>query len=175
MKTFQLFLFLISFLSFNFIQGQTIDSSKSVIEFKIKGGMIFNVKGTFKGMEGDFNFNKNDLENSSFDICIDAATVNTDNEKRDTHLKTEDFFYVEKHPNICFKSTSVSAKDKDYITIGELTMHGVTKTIEIPFKFSNNTFKGSFEIERSDYKIGEDTGTLTVGSTADVTIICVVN
>ncbi|TYA53314.1 YceI family protein [Formosa maritima] len=175
MKTFYLFIFLISSLSFSFIQAQTIDTSKSVIEFKIKGGMVFNVKGTFNGMKGDFNFNKNDLDNSSFDICIDAASVNTDNEKRDTHLKTEDFFHVEKYPNICFKSTSVSIKDKDYVTRGELTMHGVTKTVEIPFKFSNNTFKGSFEIERLDYKIGEDTGTLTVGSTADVTIICIVN
>lgn len=175
MKTFQIIILFISSLSFNLIQSQTIDASKSVIEFKIKGGAIFNVKGTFKGMKGDFNFNKNDLENSSFDICIDASTVNTDNEKRDNHLKTADFFDVEKYPTICFKSNSVSVKDKDFVTKGELTMHGVTKNIEIPFKFSNNTFTGSFQIERLDYKIGEESGTLTVGSTADVTIICKVN
>ncbi|PWI31033.1 protein yceI precursor [Flavobacteriaceae bacterium LYZ1037] len=175
MKKSHIIILLISFLNFNLTKAQTIDTSNSKIEFKIKGGLIFNVKGTFKGMEGDFNFNEDDLENSSFDICIDAATVNTDNEKRDNHLRTEDFFYVEKYPNICFTSTSVSANGKDYITTGDLTMHGVTKTIDIPFKFSNNTFRGSFDIERLDYKIGEDTGTLTVGSTADVTIICVIN
>lgn len=175
MKKFQIIILCISFLSFSFIKAQTINTSKSVIEFKIKGGVFFNVKGTFKGMEGDFNFNKNDLENSGFDICIDAATVNTDNEKRDTHLKTADFFHVEKYPKICFKSSSVSTKENGFVTTGELTMHGVTKTIEIPFKYKNNTFTGEIEIERLDYGIGEDTGTLTVGSTAYITIICVVN
>jgi hypothetical protein len=53
-------------------------------------------------------------------------------------------------------------------------MHGVTKTVQIPFEFSNNTFKGHFELERMDYNIGEDTGTFMVGSTAKITITCVV-
>ena len=174
MKTLQFICLFVFTFHVSLMQAQTIDKNQSVVEFKIKGAAIFNVKGTFKGMKGDFNFNKSDLKNSSFDICIDASSIDTGNNKRDTHLQTEDFFHVKKYPQICFQSNSVSQKGKDYLATGELTMHGVTKIIDISFTFSNNTFKSTFEIERLDYKIGEDTGTLTVGSTANVTIICVV-
>ena len=56
-----------------------------------------------------------------------------------------------------------------------MTIHGVTKTVTIPFTFKNNTFEGELEINRFDYKIGEDYGTFRVGETAEVTIICKVN
>lgn len=158
-----------------FINAQNIDTDKSEVKFKISGGGIFTVKGNFIGMKGDFNFNESDVSNSSFDICIDSKTLNTKNEKRDDHLHSADFFDVDKYPTICYQSTSVSKTSDGYKTAGELTIHGVTKTVEIPFTFKNNTFEGDIEINRFDYKIGEDYGTMRVGETADVTIICKLN
>lgn len=170
-------LLLIIFISVStsFVNAQTINTDKSEVKFKISGGGIFTVKGTFTGMQGDFNFNDTDLENSGFDICIQTATIDTNNEKRDTHLKSEDFFSVEQYPEICFKSTSVDTQNNAYVTTGELTMHGVTKTISIPFTFKNNRFEGTIEINRFDYNIGKDFGTFRVGETATVIITCQVN
>jgi polyisoprenoid-binding protein YceI len=173
MKTFQLVILLCT-ISFSFTQAQTINVDKSEVNFKISGGGIFTVKGSFTGMKGDFNFSESNISNSSFNICIDSKTLNTKNDKRDEHLHSADFFDVNKYPTICYSSTSVSKTNEGYKTTGNLTIHGVTKTVEIPFTFKNNTFEGDIEINRFDYKIGEDYGTWRVGETASVTIICVV-
>lgn len=158
-----------------FINAQTINIDKSEVNFKISGGGIFTVKGTFTGMQGDFNFNESDVSGSSFNICIDSETINTKNKKRDEDLRSVDFFDVEKYETICFKSNSVSKTSNGFNTTGELTIKDVTKTVTIPFTFKNNTFEGNIEIIRLDYNIGEDYGTFRVGETAEVTIICKVN
>ncbi|WP_191860639.1 YceI family protein [Hanstruepera ponticola] len=159
----------------SFVNAQTINTDKSEVKFKISGGGIFTVKGTFTGMKGDFNFNSSDVSGSSFDICIDSKTINTKNDKRDEHLRSADFFDVEKYETICYKSNTVTKTSDGYKTTGDLTIHGVTKTVTIPFTFKNNTFEGELEINRFDYNIGEDYGTFRVGETAEVTIICKVN
>lgn len=166
-----IFFFLTSIITVN---AQDINTDKSKVKFHITGGGLFKVKGTFTGMQGNFNLNTETLDNSSFDICIDAATINTKNKKRDKHLKNEDFFNIETYPNICFQSNSVSKTETGYLTKGELTLHGVTKTVEIPFDFKNNTFTGNLVINRFDYDLGKDFGTLRVGKEAKITIICVV-
>lgn len=153
---------------------QTINRKKSKIDFKITGGGIFNVKGTITGMKGSFTLNPVALASANFNICVDAATVKTGNDKRDTHLHTPDFFDVKKYPNICFVSSSVTKTPNGYSTKGKLTLHGVTKEIEIPFTFSNNTFVGNITINRFDYDLGKDYGTFRVGTEATVTITCVV-
>ena len=174
MKLSKIFLLLLFSLSTIIISAQTIDSSKSIVDFKIGAVGVFSVKGTFTGMQGDFNFNETNLNNSSFDICVNAKSIDTDNDKRDTHLRSDDFFSVERYPSICYKSDSISKTSDGYNTTGSLTIHGVTKTVSIPFTYKNNTFKGSIEINRFDYKIGEDYGTFRAGKTADVIITCVV-
>lgn len=156
------------------IIAQNIDKKTSVVNFNVDNLGINNVKGTFKHMSGTFNFDPNELGNSSFDICIKASTINTDNNKRDTHLKTEDFFDVEKYPNICFTSTSISKTKDGYVTKGKLTIHGVTKAVEIPFQFNDKTFTGHFEVNRLDYNVGEGTGTFIVTDTIKIDITCVV-
>ena len=175
MKSFRILLSVFFFLSYSLVSAQTIDVEKSVVNFHITGGGIFKVKGTFKDMTGDFNFNASDLENSGFKICIDAASINTKNKKRDVHLRDPDFFDVEKYPNICFESRSISQTPSGYVTRGDLTIHGVTKTVEIPFEFKNNTFNGAIVINRFDYDLGKDYGTMRVGTEAKVNIICNVN
>ncbi|WP_051881016.1 YceI family protein [Mangrovimonas yunxiaonensis] len=172
----KIFFSLVCFLALQLVcSAQEIVSKDSKVEFKIKGGGLFNIKGTFTGMQGDFSFNPENLNQSSFDICIAPSTVDTGNKKRDAHLKDPDFFEVETYPNICFKSTRIAKTMKGYTTVGLLTMHGITKTVSIPFTFKNNTFKGQFTINRFDYNIGQDFGTLRVGEEANVTITCVVN
>lgn len=168
-----LLIFCLSLTSVTF--SQTINSNKSVVDFKIKAGVLFNVNGTFTGMKGDFNFSESAVKTASFDICIDAKSIDTDNTKRDTDLRSNNFFEVETYPTICFKSDSVSKTPDGYSTTGKLTIHGVTKTVTIPFTFENNTFKGKIEINRFEYNIGKDYGTFRVGETATVIITCVVN
>ncbi len=152
---------------------QTINTANSTVKFEISNWSVITVEGTFRGMKGTFNLNTSDLANSNFNICIDAASINTDNEQRDEHLKTDDFFDVEKYPNICFKSTSVTKSGKGYTTTGTLTMHGVSKKVSIPFTYNNNTFTGTLEIDRTDFGVGSDSGFM-VGEEVSLEIICVV-
>ena len=175
MKKFVFFLTLCFVANLSNIQAQTINTDKSEVKFHITGGGVFKVKGTFTGMAGDFNLNANELESSGFNICIDAASINTKNKKRDAHLRNADFFDVEIYPKVCFESSSASKTDAGYITTGNLTIHGVTKEVTIPFTFEKNTFTGEIVVNRFDYDLGKDFGTMRVGTEATITIICVVN
>jgi len=157
------------------LNGQTINSEDSKVTFSVSNMAFNTVKGTFNGMEGEIYFSPNDLLASKFEVCIDASSINTGNQKRDKHLKNEDFFEVEKYPNICFKSTEVEKTTSGNKTKGILTMHGVSKKVEIPFTFKNNQFIGNFEVNRKDYKIGEGTGSFMVGKEIEIQIVCFVN
>lgn len=154
--------------------AQVINEKSSVVNFNISNMKTKTVEGTFGGMKGEINFNVDDLANSSLNVCVDAASVNTENEKRDKHLRNEDFFEVETYPTICFQSESVFKTSDGYQSIGQLTMHGVTKGITIDFTFENGTFVGELEISRFDYKIGEGTNTFMVGEIVSLEIICLV-
>ena len=170
----KLILIVFSFLIIsNLIDGQTIDTEKSVVTFKAVALKVNTVNGTFKGMNGEVNFDQNDLGNASFNVCIDPSTVYTENNKRDDHLRSEDFFFVETFPQICFTSTSVVKTKSGFKTIGNLTMRGVTKEVEIPFTFENNTFKGDIKLKRLDYEIGQDYGGFTASKEAKIEIVCV--
>lgn len=152
--------------------AQAINSAKSMVKFSIDNMKVNTVNGTFSGMKGAIVFNENDLENSSFNVSVDAKTVNTENEKRDTHLKNEDFFNVDIYPEIRFLSTSIIKTPKGYKTTGNLTLHGVTKPIEIILTYQNKTFKGQLTINRLDYKLGESTNSFMVGKETEIEIIC---
>ena len=154
--------------------GQTINTNTSKITFRISNLNLNTVKGTFQGFSGTVNFNPDDLANSKFDVCVDAASVNTENEKRDKHLRTEDFFEVETYPNICFKSTGITKTKEGFNTTGTLQMHGVEKEVEIPFSYSNNTLTGTLKLKRLDYGIGPSSGFM-VGKTVNLEIVCVLN
>ena len=174
MKNFITLLCLSLITSFSFLHAQTIDSDKSRIDFEVDNFKWNTVDGTFTGMTGELIFDPSDLISSSFNVCIDAATVDTDSKKRDEHLRTDDFFHVEKYPTICFTSESIEKSGSSFITTGSLTMHGVTRTVKIPFSFDGTTFSGSLEVERYDYGVGADTGTFMVGNEISIDIKCVV-
>ena len=153
------------------MQAQEIDTENSRVEFEITKLGMLNVEGVIKGMQGTVDFDPAVPENAKFNVCIKAATVKTGIDKRDEHLRTEDFFYVDKYPEICVNSLSVSRTESGYVTKAELTILDVTREVEIPFIYENNTLKGSFTLNRFDYGLGEDTGTVMAGSEVDITII----
>lgn len=107
-----------------------LDPAHSSAEFKVKHMMISNVKGTFSGLSGTLTEHTVDSTLSSVEASVDISTVNTGDAQRDGHLKSADFFDVEKYPAMTFKSTKVERKAEDeYRVTGDLTIHGVTKPV----------------------------------------------
>ncbi len=108
----------------------TIDPVHSVAEFKVKHMMISNVKGQFTGVSGTLTLDEADLTRSRVEATIDAASINTRDAQRDAHLKSADFFDVEKFPTLAFSSTRVTrTSDGELEVAGDLTMHGVTRPV----------------------------------------------
>lgn len=157
------------------IQAQNIDSQKSIVNFKINNLILSNVKGTFKDMSGTLNIDPENLSTSNINVCIAAKTINTKNKKRDADLRSEDFFYVENNPTICFTSSTISRTETGYTTTGKLTMLGATRDVTIPFTYKNNTFIGAFKINRTDYHLGENENPFAIGEMVKLKITCVVN
>lgn len=122
--------------------------------------------GVFTALKGDIVFDENNLSSSKFNVEVDAATINTGNGMRNKHAKSDKWFDVKQYPSIKFSSSSISKSTTGYTVTGTLDMHGVQKTISIPFTFANNTFNGSFNVNRLDYKIGTTEGMSAKASTA---------
>jgi polyisoprenoid-binding protein YceI len=114
-----------------------IDPNHSEISFKIKHLMISNVKGQFKTFEASIYTTGDDFMSAEIDCWIDAASVDTNNADRDTHIRGADFFDVTNHPQISFVSNTVENVDKDgsYELWGELTIKGITKKIKLDVEF----------------------------------------
>jgi polyisoprenoid-binding protein YceI len=107
-----------------------LDPAHSGAEFKVRHMMISNVKGSFSGLNGTLTENPSDPSLSSAQTSIDVSTVNTGDAQRDAHLKSADFFDVEKYPQMTFKSTRVERKgEAEYRVTGDLTLRGVTKPV----------------------------------------------
>lgn len=107
-----------------------IDPAHSVAEFKVKHMMISNVKGRFVGIKGSLSLDDKDVTQSQVEGSIDAASLNTHEPQRDTHLKSPDFFDVAKFPNLSFRSSRIVRKgDGELEVTGELTIHGVTRNV----------------------------------------------
>jgi polyisoprenoid-binding protein YceI len=119
----------------SFAADYTIDPTHSSINFTIKH-LVSKVNGRFNDFSGTFSFDPKKLGESKADVTIKTASISTENDKRDTHLKSADFFDVEKFPTITFKAKKVTAAGKDkFKLVGDVTMHGVTKeeTFDIEF------------------------------------------
>lgn len=169
------YILLIAFMGIAILGNQEIVGTKSKVSFSIGNMKVNTVEGSFTGMKGEVNFDKNNLKTSSFNVTIDVASVNTDNTTRDNHLKNEDFFEVKKYPKIRFKSSAVvkSKKEGYYIAKGKLTIKDVTKDVKIPFTYENKIFKGTLKVDRFDYGVGVDMSTFMVSKEATIEIVCV--
>ncbi len=107
-----------------------IDPAHSAAQFGVRHMMVSNVRGEFGKMSGWVNLDDKDVGRSTAEATIDTTTINTREPNRDKHLKSADFFDVEKYPTITFKSTSFKKVGPEkYKVAGDLTLHGVTKPI----------------------------------------------
>lgn len=109
----------------------TIDPSHSTAEFTVRHMMITNVKGRFGKLEGTVEYDPAHPELTKFDATIDAASIDTRDEKRDGHLRSADFFDVEKYPTLTFTSKEIKKTDDGFVATGDLTMRGVTRTVTL--------------------------------------------
>jgi polyisoprenoid-binding protein YceI len=112
------------------------------------------VEGNFEKIKGDIVFDESELSTAKFDLNIEVESIATGNFLKNRHAKGDNWFDAEKYPNIKFVSSKFSKTTNGYLVKGMLTMHGISKEIEIPFTFSNAVFKGNFSVNRMDYKIG---------------------
>jgi len=128
-----------------------VDPTHSEITFKVKHLMISNVKGEFKNFQA--NIDGEDFTKSTISATIDASSISTNNEDRDTHLKSPDFFEVEQYPEIKFVSTSLTKVDDDeYELVGNITIKGVTKEITLETEFGG-FMKDPYGNEKAGFSI----------------------
>jgi polyisoprenoid-binding protein YceI len=127
------------------------DKAHTKVGFQIRHWLT-KVEGQFRDYEGKIAIDRANPANSSVDVTIQAASIDTGQENRDKHLRSADFFDVEKFPTITFKSTKVVPNGKDrYEVTGEFTMHGVTKTIVVPVR--NTGFLNLGKVEKAGFEV----------------------
>lgn len=139
-----------------------LDKSHSSVKFSVNHLVISEAEGNFKIFNGTLTSPTGDFNNAQVSFSVDVNSINTDNEKRDEHLKSDDFFNAEKYPEMKFTSTSFKkVKDKAYVLEGNLTIRDVTKkvkfaviyggTIKDPWGNIKAGFKASGTINRKDF------------------------
>jgi polyisoprenoid-binding protein YceI len=118
-----------------------IDPAHSNIGFNIKHMVVTKVHGAFEKLQGSFSYDAANPANSKVEATIDATSLTTRDAARDTHLKSADFFDVEKFPTIHFVSTSFSGNAGDLKILGNLTIHGVTKAVTLDLEGPSEEIK----------------------------------
>lgn len=111
----------------------SFDVAHSSIGFRVKHMGLVDVPGYFRDFSGAVNYDPKDVTKSTVEFTAKMTSVDTGVARRDDHLRSKDFFEIEKFPEMTFKSTKVEKKGKDLILTGDLTMKGVTKSISFPF------------------------------------------
>jgi polyisoprenoid-binding protein YceI len=146
--------------------------------------MINDVRGTFDKVDGTIVFDAKNIANSTVSVTIETASVNTRVENRDNDLRSDKFFDAAKHPTITFQSKKIVKKGEQWVAVGDLTMRGVTKEIELPFTISGPVANpwgktviavaASTEINRQDFGVSWnktlDAGGVLVGDTVKIEI-----
>ena len=141
-----------------------IDPSHSLIGFSARHAMVTKVRGSFKEFEGSGYFDPENPEDITLALTISAQSIDTGNDDRDGHLRSNDFLAMDQYPEIEFKSTEVEKVDEDtYRVTGDLSMRGVTKPVAIDFVFTGAAvdpygnkrigIEGSTTINRKDWGV----------------------
>ena len=112
------------------------DPAHSTIGFSVKHLQITNVRGKFDDNEVDITYDPNDLSKFKADVEIKAASIDTANQKRDEHLRSNDFFGADQFPTIIFKSNQLEKRGEGYVIVGDLTIRGVTKKLTFPVRIN---------------------------------------
>ena len=162
-----------------------IDAAHSSAQFKIRHMMISNVRGSFAKVSGTVTADPSHPERSTIAAEIDVNSVNTNDEKRDAHLRSQDFFHVENHPVMTFRSNKVLHKGKhEFEVTGDLTIRGITKPVtlsvetteEVKDPWGNQrigaTATGRVDRRQFDlnFNVPLDNGGFLVGNDVDITI-----
>jgi len=161
-----------------------IDASHTRVGFRVSHMVISEVSGAFGDFEGAIQYAEGDPGHSAVSVTIRTASIDTGSEDRDNHLRNADFFDAGKYPEITFVSERVEKRGEGWVAVGPLTMHGVTREIELPFTITGmitdpwgNTrlgIKGGLEIDRKDWGLTWsktlDGGGLVVGETVTIEI-----
>lgn len=116
------------------LQEYAVDAGHSIVEFSV-GFALARVKGRFPDTHGTILYDPEHPERSSVSVVVETKTIDTGWPHRDEHLRTDDFFDVEKYPTITFQSHTVQRAGDAWVMTGPLTMHGVTRDVSIPFRF----------------------------------------
>ncbi|WP_168123113.1 YceI family protein [Paenibacillus sp. HB172176] len=162
-----------------------VDASHSAVDFSVRHMMIAKVKGSFHGFEANVAADVNDLTTADISFKIDLSTVDTRNGDRDAHLKSADFFDIEKYPTLDFKATSIIPEGGgDYKVTGDVTLHGVTRseTFDVTFEGEGKDpwgnakagFSATGTIKRSDYGLtynaALETGGVLIGDDVKISL-----
>ncbi|SEJ70572.1 Polyisoprenoid-binding protein YceI [Cyclobacterium xiamenense] len=150
----------------------TIDTADAFVTFQVKKLGVFTINGKITDFTGGGSFSKNALTDAHFKASTGPSNIDTGSSKRDAHLRSKDFFFLDKHPKICFQSTSIHSDKESYLATGNRTLVGVTRKVSIPFEFSEGVFTGQFPIQRSDFQLGEKFPAFIVGNTVKISIHC---
>jgi len=166
------------------LENWNIDVVHSTVGFSVRHLLVSKVHGFFNKWTGSFAFDEQSPANSRVEVTIDAASVDTREPQRDTHLRSGDFFETEKHPQIVFKSTGVEAANGGYKVLGDLTFHGVTRPVTLDVELGGRIthpqmgervgFSGKTSINRKDFGVSFnqvlDTGGLALAEKVDINI-----
>jgi len=164
----------------------SLDADHSVAEFKVKHMMISNEKGQFAKVTGVLQFDEQDVTKSKIEASIEAASLNTRDDQRDTHLKSPDFFHVEQHPTLSFKSTKVKRIGEGELSVsGDLIIRGVTRNVDFtvegptppakdPWGNMRLGLSATTKINRKDFGLtwnaALETGGILVGEEVTITL-----
>jgi polyisoprenoid-binding protein YceI len=162
-----------------------VDSAHSNVEFAVRHLMITTVKGRFAEVSGEVTSDDNDPAKGAVDITIHAASIDTREPQRDAHLRSADFFDIEKYPAITFRSTRIDNVKGDHFTlVGDLTMHGVTREVALdvtaegratdPWGGQRAGFTATGKVKRSDFGLtwnqALETGGVVVGDDIKISL-----
>lgn len=164
-------------------QTWQIDRAHSDIFFTVRHMVISKVRGRFQKWDGTLSYDEQNPINSHVEITIDAASIDTNEPKRDAHLRSADFLNAEKHPSLIFKSTKVEAKGTDkFLLHGTLTIRDITKPVAIevehlgkakdPWGQQKVLFSGKLSIQREEFGAtwnqALEAGGVLVGKNVDI-------
>ena len=163
----------------------TIDTAHSNIGFSVRHAMVTTVRGKFTEYEGKLHLDGSDPSKSTAELVIKVASINTNQQQRDEHLRTNDFFAAETFPEITFRSTSAERiDDETYRMTGDLTIKGTTNAVTLDLTFNGSAtdpygnlrvgFEGTTRIDRTDwglnYNAALEAGGVLVGEKAKLTL-----
>ena len=161
----------------------TLDPAHTRLGFVARHAMITKVRGQFDEFESRAHIDFTDPAKCSAEITIEAASIDTRNEQRDGHLRTNDFFDIPNHPKITYRSTGVEkVDDATYRVTGDLTIRGVTRKVTAPLRFLGRHpqrhagelvgFETTFTIDRTQFGVGsEGGGEILIGNEVEIRLL----